>query len=239
MLAGSSPLARGLRLNCVSEGVRPGIIPARAGFTPSGSRAGGGTWDHPRSRGVYSAPGQSITGLGGSSPLARGLRVHGADHRLRDGIIPARAGFTTPPRALTPPWPDHPRSRGVYRVIPETRLRIDGSSPLARGLHVQSHVLVAAWGIIPARAGFTGFASRLVCVHTDHPRSRGVYTSLRGPEGLPGGSSPLARGLRRKPRCSTFVRGIIPARAGFTGERSSAPPSRRDHPRSRGVYDRP
>ena len=51
--AGSSPLARGLRVGTPRERGRRGIIPARAGFTSRGfvmSEWGG---DHPRSRGVY------------------------------------------------------------------------------------------------------------------------------------------------------------------------------------------
>ena len=52
-IAGSSPLARGLR------NTRPGkrkcswIIPARAGFTRAGPASAGSPRDHPRSRGVY------------------------------------------------------------------------------------------------------------------------------------------------------------------------------------------
>ena len=33
----------------------PGIIPARAGFTPRCGALNGCEWDHPRSRGVYHA----------------------------------------------------------------------------------------------------------------------------------------------------------------------------------------
>ena len=52
-MAGSSPLARGLRkLLCLLFQV-PRIIPARAGFTWRGVLFGGFRWDHPRSRGVY------------------------------------------------------------------------------------------------------------------------------------------------------------------------------------------
>ena len=38
ILPGSSPLARGLRYVGLGMGVRAGIIPARAGFTPRGVR---------------------------------------------------------------------------------------------------------------------------------------------------------------------------------------------------------
>ena len=52
------------------------------------------------------------------------------------------------------------------------------------------------------------------------------------------GSSPLARGLP-PPHCGRGSRGrIIPARAGFTSRCPRSKTSRRDHPRSRGVYRR-
>ena len=71
-------------------------------------------------------------------------------------------------------------------------------------------------GIIPARAGFTLNAVAGGNAETDHPRSRGVYSSPCGAPGPPFG--------------------IIPARAGFTGSGSQAGGHEADHPRSRGVY---
>ena len=50
---GSSPLARGLRLDADGEAVLTRIIPARAGFTTDEQRRVPGRVDHPRSRGVY------------------------------------------------------------------------------------------------------------------------------------------------------------------------------------------
>ena len=52
---------------------------------------------------------------------------------------------------------------------------------------------------------------------TDHPRSRGVYSTVLGLRLRATGSSPLARGLRRQRRRHRRSGGIIPARAGFTG----------------------
>ena len=52
-VAGSSPLARGLLLFNAKCDLSYGIIPARAGFTHSGTVAGLEVQDHPRSRGVY------------------------------------------------------------------------------------------------------------------------------------------------------------------------------------------
>ncbi len=71
--SGSSPLARGLRLDPLDVRPRHGIIPARAGFTGTVSYLMTRHGDHPRSRGVYGAVAQAAMIRQGSSPLARGL----------------------------------------------------------------------------------------------------------------------------------------------------------------------
>ena len=111
---GSSPLARGLRIEPGFIGGASGIIPARAGFTRIRGLCFSPWRDHPRSRGVYCYPYSAIELTTGSSPLARGLRHGWVAPAGGEGIIPARAGFTRPGlrRPLRPP--DHPRSRGVY-----------------------------------------------------------------------------------------------------------------------------
>ena len=172
---GSSPLARGLRLQIADHGDGRGIIPARAGFTrPSHSYRGGGS-DHPRSRGVYRALTRRPMADAGSSPLARGLPERPSGRLSRGRIIPARAGFTEcgppggpkpgiiPARAgFTPrhhrnyPTPsDHPRSRGVYTLTCCSSPELTGSSPLARGLLNELVNSIVDIRIIPARAGFT------------------------------------------------------------------------------------
>ena len=214
------------------------IIPARAGFTgepPPGRRPGR---DHPRSRGVYPSPTCPTPTRSGSSPLARGLLSADAIHTIRPGIIPARAGFTHRPGRPGRRPRDHPRSRGVYAFPSAPVKPIRGSSPLARGLPAHPATTPDAKRIIPARAGFT---RRLLDRHltgADHPRSRGVYATRTRRMDLPGGSSPLARGLRLHHLGLAHPRRIIPARAGFTARQASQAGRRRDHPRSRGVYIR-
>ena len=91
----------------------------------------------------------------GSSPLARGLRAGlgvSDDHRR---IIPARAGFTRTWPSCPPARADHPRSRGVYLGVLPDALAGTGSSPLARGLHLDDADRDDRSRIIPARAGFT------------------------------------------------------------------------------------
>ena len=233
---GSSPLARGLRIPVGGNPVQERIIPARAGFTGMTCCPPGPAPDHPRSRGVYPDFIFSKAFLIGSSPLARGLREP-FDLRIRlIRIIPARAGFTLTLCLCSYDARDHPRSRGVYLVLRRERCVWLGSSPLARGLHVDARRGARQRRIIPARAGFTTGRSARMRWGPDHPRSRGVYDSgsrsstsatgssplARGlprklsPSPLPSGSSPLARGLLlprlRLPRPHR----IIPARAGFT-----------------------
>ena len=172
--------------------------------------------DHPRSRGVY------------DHPQTRLLR--------RDWIIPARAGFTESRYRKRTGYGDHPRSRGVYAAAEASAACEAGSSPLARGLPRVFPSGARASGIIPARAGFTDRQLRRHRVHSDHPRSRGVYGHGRFLGVRRRGSSPLARGLLGVFLLSLCRGGIIPARAGFTWRGSRRRRGSRDHPRSRGVY---
>ena len=89
----------------------------------------------------------------------------------------------------------------------------------------------------PARAGFTGPRRPADAPRWDHPRSRGVYGRRATTAPGTGGSSPLARGLRKTAPVASYTVGIIPARAGFTRRRMVLLRVSWDHPRSRGVYD--
>ena len=93
------------------------------------------------------------------------------------GAIPARAGFTGADRLRRGRDPDHPRSRGVYLISPSPLQPGRGSSPLARGLLYGDYNIPVAYGIIPARAGFTSRATETPTTTRDHPRSRGVYSA--------------------------------------------------------------
>ena len=213
---GSSPLARGLLSSYPQLLLAPGIIPARAGFTSCRTWRRSTRRDHPRSRGVYGRRTGARCPSTGSSPLARGLREVFGDLPPVNGIIPARAGFTSTRRARPSPPLDHPRSRGVYETFGIAYQRDAGSSPLARGLHEVAKPTAEAVGIIPARAGFTCGRHRCGPGSGDHPRSRGVYATSAAVRTCSPGSSPLARGLLADGDQQTGTRGIIPARAGFT-----------------------
>ena len=235
---GSSPLARGLPRPHPLRRVGARIIPARAGFTRSRRRPHAPSTDHPRSRGVYGRFRAGREGFPGSSPLARGLPPTSGAPSPTPRIIPARAGFTPPLLRDAPHGADHPRSRGVYRLWFLWTSSSKGSSPLARGLLVEDTERVEKQGIIPARAGFTFFSAVAFCAVEDHPRSRGVYGDGENNYWSEHGSSPLARGLLPQMPPRQCPGRIIPARAGFTGAAAHSAVGRRDHPRSRGVYER-
>ena len=196
LLAGSSPLARGLP-NTTTANLSSGrIIPARAGSTIPQTRRGRTYQDHPRSRGVYVRSDGRVWGEYGSSPLARGLLVGCQVIEVGIGIIPARAGSTVASASRQSRRMDHPRSRGVYRTIRSRCARSPGSSPLARGLRSPSGGWGGRGGIIPARAGSTQGGEDVPGVGEDHPRSRGVYSMWQTLTTISHGSSPLARGLQ-------------------------------------------
>ena len=192
--------------------------------------------DHPRSRGVYSWVILCMRSSTGSSPLARGLRIMIFSCAWARRIIPARAGFTAQYVFLFHHLRDHPRSRGVYRAGNTHHRLLRGSSPLARGLLSPSERGGALTRIIPARAGFTALFIITRSPRPDHPRSRGVYPTRPSRPWSSWGSSPLARGLPEDTMNTTIIRGIIPARAGFTRRPRADLRPGADHPRSRGVY---
>ena len=212
----SSPHTRGLPYPGPTHGGPGGIIPAHAGFT--GGRLGR-LWarrHHPRTRGVYSARPRASTSTCASSPHTRGLRL-----RL-PGPDPGR--------------PHHPRTRGVYRHTHLSDHAHPASSPHTRGLLTQRHHPDPPARIIPAHAGFTRRSAGSRCQPRHHPRTRGVYRSRACGSRAICASSPHTRGLRRPAGRGHEPGGIIPAHAGFTPTRPSAPSPSPHHPRTRGVY---
>ena len=151
-------------------------------------------------------------------------------------IIPARAGSTMPfANAHAQNW-DHPRSRGEHRYSWRSCCPHLGSSPLARGARIGGDYRRLGRGIIPARAGSTVCGWTEEGDHEDHPRSRGEHSANAACCGTTPGSSPLARGARRRRVLRLTNAGIIPARAGSTSGTSRNCRSRWDHPRSRGEH---
>ena len=132
---GSSPLARGKRVDQGLDGGGRGLIPARAGKTSRRARFGAPLRAHPRSRGENATRSGGRTRLSGSSPLARGKRGIPRGGRRCRGLIPARAGKTGGGVSPCGPRSAHPRSRGENCADRKPGGVHRGSSPLARGKH--------------------------------------------------------------------------------------------------------
>ena len=219
---GSSPLARGTPrvVRCPALGLR--FIPARAGNTRPITRRPLGTAVHPRSRGEHGvAPAQGDR-ISGSSPLARGTRHERIGLRLAVRFIPARAGNTRGVASCARPGAVHPRSRGEHVARRVRPVDVPGSSPLARGTRPTRSCRTRTGRFIPARAGNTAWLALADTAKTVHPRSRGEHVVLDHAQNLETGSSPLARGTRRRERLQRLRQRFIPARAGNTSSPASA-----------------
>ena len=236
-MRGSSPLARGTPRSSDPLYGSLGLIPARAGNTPSKSIISCHSWAHPRSRGEHHARRFGGRPGAGSSPLARGTRPSLTTATCRCGLIPARAWNTVVFIAAEDQDGAHPRSRGEHKSSVTCGLRSPGSSPLARGTHYIAVHFPYVAGLIPARAGNTpGFRKR-PSTWRAHPRSRGEHVEVEEIVKFNEGSSPLARETHPGLAAHPARGGLIPARAGNTRRPLEIILNIGAHPRSRGEHD--
>ena len=113
-----------------------------------------------------------------------------------------------------------------------------GSSPRARGTHVEPRDGKVFARFIPAGAGNTHFGFRHHTTSPVHPRGRGEHGGSWAASLCSSGSSPRARGTQaRKRRRPHFLR-FIPAGAGNTTAIQFPRASRAVHPRGRGEHNR-
>ncbi len=172
----------------------------------------------------------------GSSPHARGTLPAWitAEHGI--GIIPACAGNTSSLSGGIAVMRDHPRMRGEHITYALEGATSQGSSPHARGTLGVGCCGLWLLGIIPACAGNTTNSYAIVLFPRDHPRMRGEHSCEYVNANTTQGSSPLARGTRRRRSLRLQRLGIIPACAGNTAGMASCPRRGRDHPRMRGEH---
>ena len=170
----------------------------------------------------------------GSSPHARGTRIHSAPGGGLLRFIPACAGNAY--RFPAGSWAAavHPRMRGE-RPPPRIDPLLDhGSSPHARGTREMSLFVSAILRFIPACAGNAcGSADRQPDVPV-HPRMRGERHEFRFHFRNKVGSSPHARGTLGNPLTHSWEVRFIPACAGNAPPSRSVRCRRAVHPRMRG-----
>ena len=231
---GSSPRVRGKRTEDLGGDHRGGLIPARAGKTPSWEPPHPSRWAHPRACGENRAEAAARYCEWGSSPRVRGKLRQDGERGVLNGLIPARAGKTSKGSpTLSKRWA-HPRACGENEQYLVLRALEEGSSPRVRGKHRRVVDRPARAGLIPARAGKTGPSSRTRLPGPAHPRACGENWALFPAPVASSGSSPRVRGKPAVGGDSTNAYRLIPARAGKTGSRSRACGLSPAHPRACG-----
>ena len=158
---GSSPLARGTRLEPGRMCWLLRFIPAGAGNTSVPPCCRRSMTVHPRWRGEHSRAVLVAVWRRGSSPLARGTRLWHLPQAVRRRFIPAGAGNTAPPAPAIHDQSVHPRWRGEHISIRQRPSRKCGSSPLARGTREGHNRKTYATRFIPAGAGNTAWQARI------------------------------------------------------------------------------
>ena len=153
--AGSSPLTRGKPGLHLQPRLASRLIPAHAGKTLAAVEWAPRGEAHPRSRGENLKPGGQGLATRGSSPLTRGKLFDNVGKDLPFGLIPAHAGKTCMPSALSLAVAAHPRSRGENSVAETATATQRGSSPLTRGKLNGGLEILQADRLIPAHAGKT------------------------------------------------------------------------------------
>ena len=172
---GSSPLARGTRVDGYWGCRHRRLIPARAETTAAHAESRQCPGDHPRSRREHGSSARSTHRPHESSPLARGT-LSAAEH-LKDlvGLIPTHAGNIPVRHGRTSRRPAHPRSRGEHLSRPRAARSRMGSSPLARGTSGVPYSPPGVCRLIPARAGNMPTRTIATAPVPAHPRSRGEH----------------------------------------------------------------
>ena len=146
----------------------------------------------------------------------RGIRGRNGTKGLLDRIIPACAGNTLVWYFKIKYAKDHPRLCGEYCKQHVGQLKMLGSSPLVRGIHLLNFRTKNLKRIIPACAGNTSKGKKQCYIQRDHPRLCGEYFNRAFQNVNVQGSSPLVRGIRHYPPYKPLVHRIIPACAGNT-----------------------
>ena len=151
-------------------------------------------------------------------------------------FIPAGAGNTVEYHSSSTWRPVHPRRRGEHHIIQHNKSFGAGSSPQARGTHIDDTTRAAIYRFIPAGAGNTRRAPTGQTSRKVHPRRRGEHYNVSKAriDGL--GSSPQARGTLEVSTKTDKSMRFIPAGAGNTHTFSGWDGNQTVHPRRRGEH---
>ncbi len=175
---GSSPRARGTRLNGNKHQVGRRFIPAGAGNTRDRLAADDVEAVHPRGRGEHSCRRSTSRPNDGSSPRARGTLRTAVDSQHAARFIPAGAGNTRNTAGRRRLGSVHPRGRGEHVPTAFQGDKSRGSSPRARGTRLHQVQRRRHGRFIPAGAGNTIASSTRRGMPPVHPRGRGEHPQI-------------------------------------------------------------
>ena len=178
----------------------------------------------------------AVNQMSGSSPPVRGAHVAANRNLTGAGLIPARAGSTSPLPGSSAGSGAHPRPCGEHHCTMRASSTSRGSSPPVRGALVGWDIICSSLGLIPARAGSTSSCSFCSRSAWAHPRPCGEHIPTRSASTSPWGSSPPVRGALVGHYMSLAFLGLIPARAGSTSLFSTSGAPRWAHPRPCGEH---
>ena len=233
---GSSPRGRGTPLPCTSRAFGSRIIPAWAGNTLSKFICFVAVSDHPRVGGEHGRLYSPSWRQFGSSPRGRGTPSAWERCPTFIRIIPAWAGNTPTPPAMSVTASDHPRVGGEHHCDTGWHHHQVGSSPRGRGTQSGDPSQQSRDRIIPAWAGNTCSVVSEKSHRPDHPRVGGEHASDISGRARAFGSSPRGRGTRPMERPNPRWLRIIPAWAGNTLASLWGSNSDADHPRVGGEH---
>ena len=234
MADGSSPHARGTHPPGQGREAARRFIPACAGNADPGPSGMDQPPVHPRMRGERQGEIGGFPFVAGSSPHARGTpdRIRARPGGLR--FIPACAGNAREHAPLSQHVAVHPRMRGERVAWGAILVVRAGSSPHARGTHINRRHPKDGCRFIPACAGN---ARGLTCVALRlpvHPRMRGERSRSASCPRSTRGSSPHARGTLSFHSSNPVEGRFIPACAGNASACSTYASLKPVHPRMRG-----
>ena len=231
---GSPPHLRGKVVHKLNRAVVPGITPAHAGKSLSGTGALRLRRDHPRVCGEKDCLALLMAACMGSPPRMRGKERRDRQAARRAGITPAYAGKSRLPVRPYPNQRDHPCTCGEKCTLMLRRRLTVGSLPHMRGKANEGEIQLNWAGITPAHAGKRIEQRIRDYVSEDHPRVCGEkFLFCRGAMGAPG-SPPRMRGKVLFLNVGDSVAGITPAYAGKRDNEKIRWHIGRDHPRACG-----
>ena len=166
-------------------------------------------------------------------------------------------GNTWPAGSGQSVWKDHPHSHGEYMACWFWAICVEGSPPLAWGIHDKvTHKYIdtgitptrmgnttdardyreGRLGITPTRMGNTVLGIMAGTTNRDHPHSHGEYCARHYGRHDKSGSPPLAWGILVQPVLVKDAGRITPTRMGNTPFSVNSDKLIGDHPHSHGEY---